>query len=694
MAMMVSYTYKAIDKFTAPLAKMAREVDRLNSRIAAATNRTASAFLAVDKAAGRARSSVGSLNHATRQLQGMALNAERYAAAMRKASAVRVPAEPRGSALAQGGGKLPDWMDKVALGGAGWGAYRLAAQSANLDKALTLLRHTAGATKEEAAQLRKELFRMSGETGRNVDELQGGFSGLVASGLDLASAKESTDAINKGLAVSTAKAGDLAGALTVAGAAYGFDFPKAGQAQIILDKMYRSGQLGSAELEHLGALYARVGVNAKVAGFRFEQGLAFIQGLSRIEKNPEKLGTLVDSTLRVFTNLAYLKDAQKATGVKFFDAKGARRDPLVVIGEMRKKFKLLKTDAQRALFVDKAFGDADADTKKGLTALLSDPSHLNAISDFVKDIESANGAIARELPDAIDNAASQAGRLKTRMREAADAFAQPINNAFTKLTAKLLDKKADGGLELSNTQLAVGAALAAMGAYGAVKATGKLGSKLAGGGVGLATGVVMGSALEQAGVTSVFVVGAAPGVFGGAGLGKDVLPGKGGGRANRAMSGAASALASPAGAIGLGAFSGAAIAASTYERGGLLQQWASSPVTQAMPHGMAINAGLDTDVGRKIGELTLKLGAWLGNEEASNELAMRAWMSGGNEAAQRLEAAEAARSALHGPPGYLANGAAAVAPMKLDVTVHAEPGTSATVNKASLPTGSNVRSGK
>jgi hypothetical protein len=85
-------------------------------------------------------------------------------------------------------------MDKAALVGAGWRCHRLATQSADLDKALTPLRHSAGTTKDEAALLRKELFRMSRETDRNVDELQGGFSHQASSGFDLASAKESTDA--------------------------------------------------------------------------------------------------------------------------------------------------------------------------------------------------------------------------------------------------------------------------------------------------------------------------------------------------------------------------------------------------------------------------------------------------------------------------------------------------------------------
>ncbi len=40
--------------------------------------------------------------------------------------------------------------------------------------------------------------------------------------------------------------------------------------------------------------------------------LGFIEGLSQIQKEPERLATLADSTLRVFTDMRYMMAAQRA----------------------------------------------------------------------------------------------------------------------------------------------------------------------------------------------------------------------------------------------------------------------------------------------------------------------------------------------------------------------------------------------
>ena len=68
----------------------------------------------------------------------------------------------------------------------------------------------------------------------------------------------------------------------------------------MLDQMYAAGKLGNAELENLADIFARVGNNAKTAGLSFEGALAFIERMSLVERQPERLATLVDSTLRLF----------------------------------------------------------------------------------------------------------------------------------------------------------------------------------------------------------------------------------------------------------------------------------------------------------------------------------------------------------------------------------------------------------
>lgn len=52
--------------------------------------------------------------------------------------------------------------------------------------------------------------------------------------------------------------------------------------------------------------------------------LALIEQMSEVEKQPERLATLVDSTLRLWNNENYRKNAEEITGVKFFDEKGNR----------------------------------------------------------------------------------------------------------------------------------------------------------------------------------------------------------------------------------------------------------------------------------------------------------------------------------------------------------------------------------
>jgi TP901 family phage tail tape measure protein len=388
-------------------------------------------------------------------------------------------------------------------------------QSAKLDKSLTQIGQTAGASQADVANLRKELFRMSQETGQGLDDLKDGFNNAVQSGLRFKEALPVIDATNKAMAVTGANADMLTSSLTVASTAYNFDLTQPKKALNILDQMTVAGRLGNAELENLSSIFARVGPNAASAGLGFNQTLGFIEGLSQIERQPERLATLADSTLRLFNNLNYMKDAQKATGVKFFNKDGSRRDALEVIAEIKQQFDKLDTDKQRALFVQKAFGKADLDTIKGMRVLLSGEM-LNTIKGFSKEIESAGGTLERDLPKAISNSVDQVGRLKGVLRNAADDFAKPINEAITGATKFALDKKENGGLGMDGQDLLMAGGGAAL----ATVLTAKFGAKaikgIAGKVSGLGSGVATGKALETAaGVTPVYVVNMGEGGMGG-----------------------------------------------------------------------------------------------------------------------------------------------------------------------------------
>ncbi|ALC15659.1 hypothetical protein DSOUD_0872 [Desulfuromonas soudanensis] len=406
------------------------------------------------------------------------------------------------AALRRAAGSLQGTLAGIGLS---VGAVALTKQSALLDKELTQIGQTAGASKDQVAGLRKELFTMGKDGGAQVEGLKDGFNNLIQAGQSWKASLESTRAINVASGVTGAGSAILAGGLTVGAAAYNIDLEKPGKALELLDKMTAAGRLGNAELENLASIFARVGVNASAAGMDFDKTLAFLETLSMVERNPERLATMADSTLRLFTNLRYMANAQKATGVKFFDAKGERRDAVAVLKDIKTQYDKLGTDKERALYVQKAFGEADLDTIKGLRALLAG-SNLDKIGEFSAVIAAAGGTLKRDFGDATDNLIDQTGRMKNTLREAADGFAKPIKDALSKTSKYLLDKKEEGGLGLSGKQLLGGGLAIAGGTALVARYGGTLAKRLLSRGGSVVGGIAEGKAIEAAtGVQPIFV---------------------------------------------------------------------------------------------------------------------------------------------------------------------------------------------
>ncbi len=384
---------------------------------------------------------------------------------------------------ARAGKGLEALTGRYAAGLAGLGVSYKAAQavmdSARLDKGLMRTSQTMGLTAQQAEEARRALFAMARETGQPVENLKAGLDRLGASGMAYEQALASIRAINPAMAVTGASADQLASALSVAGEIFKFDLSRPETAVRLLDQMTAAGRLGNAELEDLASIFARVGGSAKNAGLSFGESLAFIEQLSLIEKEPERLATLADSTLRLFTNQNYLKEAAAATGVKFYDAKGERRAAFDVLQDIARKYQKFKADAQRDKAFAQAFGKTDLDTQRGLRALF-DSGVLVNLAKLNAEIEGASGTIARDLPDAINNSVDQVGRLKAALSQAADDFARPFNDAISSGIAMLLD-----GEGLSGKQLLGGATAAGVAGYGALKLAGlglsRLGGKAAGG---------------------------------------------------------------------------------------------------------------------------------------------------------------------------------------------------------------------
>ncbi|MCF6246924.1 MAG: DegT/DnrJ/EryC1/StrS family aminotransferase [Desulfobacula sp.] len=398
---------------------------------------------------------------------------------------------------------------KLAAMGLSIGAGKILLDSARLDKSLVRITQTAEVGKDRAAGLRKEFFRMGRESGQVIENLRDGFNDLVQSGLGMNESRESLDGINVAMAVTGASARTLAGGMTVGARFFDFDLSKPGVALEMLDRMTVAGRLGNAELEDLSAIFGRIGNNASKAGMGFNQTLAFVEGLSLAEKNPERLATLADSTLRVFTNMRYMAMAQKATRVRFFNADGSRRLAFEVMADIKKKYDTLTTDMQKAKFIQAAFDKADLDTIKGIGTLLEGDA-LTQINRFNEKIGDAGGALKRDFTDATANLIDQSGMLKNDLREAADGFVQPMNETLGKWIQTLRKSKEKGGLGLDGKDMILGGAAILGGTALAARYGGKAISGLAGrflkSGGSLAAGVAKGKALEAAtGVTPVFV---------------------------------------------------------------------------------------------------------------------------------------------------------------------------------------------
>lgn len=379
-------------------------------------------------------------------------------------------------------------------------------KSAKLDQSITRIGQTAKASQAQVAALRQELFNMAKKTGNDIEGLKNGFDNLIAAGQNWDQALASIKAINDAIAVTGASGDTLASALTVASTAFDFDLSKAGEATKFLDEMTAAGRAGNAELESLADIISRVGTNASSAGMNRQQALAFIETLSLVEKQPERLATLADSTLRLFNNQNYAKSAEKETGVKFFNKDGSRRQVMSVMTDMKFEYDKLKTDKDKNAFIFKAFGKADLDTQKGVKTLFTGNT-VQKYEAINQSIGQSSGTLAKDLPEAISNAVNQTGRLKAAMREAADEFAKPVNEAISKTIKMTMDKKENGGLELNGKEMIGGGIAATIAALLAAKFGGGLIKGIAGKFTGIGEGVATAKALEAAaGITPVFVV--------------------------------------------------------------------------------------------------------------------------------------------------------------------------------------------
>lgn len=387
--------------------------------------------------------------------------------------------------------------------GVGVGVVAGMTGSAQRDREMIRTQQTAGITAAQREAWRAESWRIARTYGGSQEGISKGFNTLIASGVDYNSSMKSADAIGQAAAVSGADEGILGNALVAGSSAFNIKLDKDGLAQDMLEKMIVAGRLGNAELENMADLFPKIGSAASRAGMDLSQALAFTSALSTVEKQPERLGTLAESTLRVFTNGAYRDHITKYTGVKFFNRDHSTRNPELVIAELKKKYDKLKTDEQRATFMSKVFKGMDQDTVRGFSYMLSGDM-LDKFSSQSKTIRGAKDVIGKDLKDNVSSATGTAGRMKATLGDAIDRMARPLNQSFADFGSYLLDDMNLSGEQMLGAGIATG-----IGGYyagrGLKAGGGALLNKFLGGPETLKN-IAVGKVLEEAtGVTSVFV---------------------------------------------------------------------------------------------------------------------------------------------------------------------------------------------
>ncbi len=387
--------------------------------------------------------------------------------------------------------------------GVGVGVVSGLTGSAKLDRQLIRTQQTAGMSVQQREEWRGEQWRLAKTYGIEREQVQTGFDTLIASGLSYDKAKASAGAIAQATAVTGADSGILAKALVTGSSAFDIDLSKPNAAVDILQKMIVAGRLGNAELENLSSIFPKVGQDAKSAGMSMAQSLSFVETLSLIELEPDRLGTLAQSTLRMFNNGTYQKNVTDKTGVQFYNKDKSTRNAQDVFLDLQRKYKTLKNDKARAKFIDVVFGKMDQDTQKGIKAFLTG-DRLENFAKSTGDIENAKPVFDSDLADNVNSATGVAGRMKATLGEAIDRMSKPLNQSFADFGSYLLDDMKLSGEQMLGAGIATG-----IGGYyagrGLKAGGGALLNKFLGGPETLKN-IAVGKVLEEAtGVSSVFV---------------------------------------------------------------------------------------------------------------------------------------------------------------------------------------------
>lgn len=402
-------------------------------------------------------------------------------------------------------------------------------KSAGLDESITRMGQNANATRAEIDGMRVALMRMAKDSGKEVEDLARGMDVLIAANLDPGASATVMSVINKEARITGAGVDTLSTALMAMNANFKINLKDGDAVTRMLEKMTVAGRQGNLELDALSSVIPRVAAPAKAAGMDDATMLAFLETLSEAQADPSQLATLAESTLRAFNNPQYRKKIAKTTGVSFTDKNDEVRPVEDVLTDLQKQYSKLTTGGQRQRFMGDVFGEMDITTQTGIQTMLNE-GRLGSMANKKRAILDSQGQIARDYGDSMNNANAQSGVLKATLREATDEFSRPINSALTEAIKFTTSKD---GLNMSGGEMMGYGAAGAAATYALTRGLPPMLQKAFGGTASLGTGAVMGNVLKDAGVaTPVFIVGAAPGLFGGdtTGAVMDAVGGKGKGK--------------------------------------------------------------------------------------------------------------------------------------------------------------------
>ena len=304
----------------------------------------------------------------------------------------------------------------------------------------------------------------------------------------------------------------------------------------------------------------------------------------------------------------------------------------------------------------------DEDTYKGMDKALQEGT-LEKIDEFNRELRNATGTVDRDLGTAMDNAVTQANRLKGAFHEAIeDGVMRPLDNAFTNVVGFMMDSKEQGGLGLSGeSMLKIGGGALSAALLGGMAIRLTRGLRGGGGLLGIGGNLATAKAMEHAaGVQPVFVVNMPGGGFGGG-----ALPGLGGlGGLGGEAAGAAGALGKFAQAANIAAAAVTAFSAGWSLGTAMREAYLQTEAGQKFDHagGQVIATVLswfgneeaqyarDHDDENVIGELVARFQAWHGNKEAIEALEINRQMEAERQRSQAVldgtsqQAAEAVKA--------------------------------------------------